>query len=176
MKKLLAGIIAAFLLNACATSAVEDKATAIYLVRHAEKANDGTKNPDLSARGLKRAQHLAMLMKDIPLTHIHSTPYKRTLQTAQPTFDQSGLKEITAYAGNDLEDVAQFIKMTGGTHLVVGHSNTTPALTHILSDIPISNIETIHEDQYDYLYFVTINADEVASLEMLPYQPDFSDD
>ncbi|WP_018995795.1 SixA phosphatase family protein [Hirschia maritima] len=158
---------------ACSTT-MKDQSTTIYLVRHAEKAYDGTKDPDLSPKGVIRAQHLAQMMKAVPLTHIHSTPYKRTRQTTNPTLKQSNIEAITPYSGSDLEDVAQFIKTTGGTHLVVGHSNTTPKLVALLSNQPVANALEIKENQFDLMFRVTINADGTANHELLPYDPNFT--
>lgn len=140
----------------------------MYLVRHAEKENDGTKDPSLSQQGQVRATYLAQLLNDVKLDAIYSTPYRRTTETAAPVFNQSGLDSLTSYAGNDLEDVAQKIHATQGTYLIVGHSNTTPQLVSILIQRDVAPLE---ESDFDRLYKVTLHSDGDTHLEMLPYTP-----
>ncbi|GAI92910.1 unnamed protein product, partial [marine sediment metagenome] len=52
--------------------------TTIFLVRHAEKAQDSTSDPPLTSEGKARAQELAYILKHVPLVAIYSTPYIRT--------------------------------------------------------------------------------------------------
>src|SRR5690606_37698994 len=61
---------------------VEDSGTTkIILVRHAEKENDGSKDPSLSAEGQKRAEKLNEFLSDTKIDGLYATPYKRTLET-----------------------------------------------------------------------------------------------
>ncbi|MFC7291489.1 SixA phosphatase family protein [Hirschia litorea] len=168
MKKFLFGIAIALFLNACATNTPADNITTVYLVRHAEKENDGTKDPSLSQQGQVRATYLAQLLNDVKLDAIYSTPYRRTTETAAPVLTQSGLDSLTSYAGNDLEDVAQKIHAKQGTYLIVGHSNTTPQLVSILIQRDVAPLE---ESDFDRLYKVTLHSDGDTHLEMLPYTP-----
>ncbi|MFK8013126.1 MAG: histidine phosphatase family protein [Marinicellaceae bacterium] len=127
--------------------------TTIYLVRHAEKIiEEGIKDPDLTAIGLFRAQNIAKQLSSVGVTKIFSTATKRTMQTAQPLADYQGIK-ISQYDAKDLEKFAQELKQFEGVALVVGHSNTTPQLTQLLSNKEINAIE---EDEYDNLYQVII--------------------
>src|SRR5690606_4895518 len=58
--------------------------TKVILVRHAEKAEDGTKNPSLSEVGKNRAKRLAEMLKDLKIDEGYATPYKRTNETITP--------------------------------------------------------------------------------------------
>ena len=60
-------------------------APVVFIVRHAEKASTGGKDPDLSVQGQKRADALAHILKDSQITSIFVTEFKRTQETAAPT-------------------------------------------------------------------------------------------
>ena len=141
--------------------------TTIYLVRHAEKIIEkDNKDPELTQIGLFRAQNIAKLLSSAGVTQIFSTHYKRTMQTAQPLADYQSI-EISQYDPSKLEEFAQKLKQIDGTVLVVGHSNTTPQLTHLLSDQEINNIT---EEEYDNVYqvIITENTTIVNRLKSIP--------
>jgi 2,3-bisphosphoglycerate-dependent phosphoglycerate mutase len=99
--------------------------TTFILVRHAEKGNDGTKDPDLNEAGRMRAQALAKLMQATKVDAIYSTPYKRTRNTVTPLATAKGF-DVLEY--NKIEEMDLFLKKySGGTVIVCGHSNTVPA-------------------------------------------------
>ena len=60
-------------------------APVVFIVRHAEKASTGGKDPDLSVEGQKRADALAQILKDSKITSVFVTEFKRTQETAAPT-------------------------------------------------------------------------------------------
>ena len=61
-----------------------------------------------------------------------------------------------------LLDLADTIKARGGRHLVVGHSNTTPAMVEILGGDSGSPI--VEEYEYDRLYVVSITGNKVNTV------------
>lgn len=129
----------------------------IYLVRHAEKQADGTKDPSLTKAGEQRALNLVERLKTKNIRVIYSTDYKRTMETARPLSKATAL-EIQKYNPGDLAAFAKQLKSETGNTLVVGHSNTTPELASLLSgqkQVPMD--ETI----YDGLYIVQIEKDKV---------------
>ena len=153
------------LFGACTTgqaNSVGDDAAAgaqsIFLVRHAEKMTG--ENPSLTDAGKIRAEALAARLADAGITHIYSTNTKRTLETAAPISDRTGL-EIALYDAEDLEAFADSLAATSGVHLVVGHSNTTPQLSAALGGDPGSEIDETSE--YDRLYVITYTAGDVSS-------------
>jgi len=135
-------------------------ATVVYLVRHAERHEDGTNDPPLSQIGWQRAALLAETLRDAELTHIHTTDFKRTRATGGPTADRSGL-DMTSYDPRDLAGFAQRLRTTPGRHLVLGHSNTTPDLVAALGGDPGTPIA---EMEYDRLYVVTLTDDGVSTV------------
>lgn len=131
----------------------------IYLVRHAEKMKDHD-NPSLSPAGDARAKSLSQVLATEQVDAIHSTAYKRTIETALPTADRLGLA-IQSYDPRQLEQFAQTIRTASdGNLLVVGHSNTTPALVnHLLGHDKFSQLD---ESRYGDLYVVSLYPDSTA--------------
>jgi phosphohistidine phosphatase SixA len=143
-----------------APSVAAQEDVVVYLVRHAERAEDGTDDPPISESGIERAQLLAEMLKDAGITHIHSTHYKRTLQTGAPLSEAIGL-EAASYDPRDLDGLAAHLRATSGRHLVLGHSNTTPDLVQALGGDPGGPIE---EFEYDRLYVVVVGGADVSTI------------
>ncbi len=146
-----------------------DGSSIVYLVRHAEKATDGDlSDPLLSAPGVVRANLVADMLVDIPLTTVYSTSFFRTVDTASPTAGMHGLP-ITDYDPRSRGAMAELVvtlRTTPGHHLVVGHSNTTPDLVEALGGDQVSAID---EAEYDRLYIVVIGPDGSVSSSMLRF-------
>jgi phosphohistidine phosphatase SixA len=153
------------LLPASTQRAAAQSETLVFLVRHGERADDGpeenrmamdpqmAEDPPLSTAGRDRAVLLAELLSDAGITHIHSTDYRRTRETAEPTARGTGI-EIALYDASDLEGFAKKLSSMPGRHLVVGHSNTTPGLVRALGGDPGLPIESL---EYDRLYLVSVS-------------------
>jgi broad specificity phosphatase PhoE len=139
--------------------------TLVFLVRHAEKSGQGS-DPELSLPGRQRAGLLAAMLKDAGVQHVHSTEYRRTLQTATPVARQHQL-ELQLYDPAQLHQLADRLLGEGGVHLVVGHSNTTPRLVQQLGGEPGPPIN--EPTEYDRLYLLTISADGTVHSVMLRY-------
>ncbi len=148
-------IMKTFLLLIILFSSMAYAQTTIYLVRHAEK--QAAANPSLTAIGAFRAQNIAKQLASVGITHIFSTDYKRTQQTAKPLADFLNLP-IQSYDPRDLTAFAEQLKRLKGSVLVVGHSNTTPELTALLSQ---QKVDAIKENEYDNLYQVIIDGDKI---------------
>ena len=131
----------------------------IYLVRHAEKAKDGTKDPELTEIGNQRARSIAEMLKDQALKYVYSTDYKRTQQTAKPTAKHHKL-EISSYNPRELAKFAETVKSMQGDMLIVGHSNTTPALVHYLGGDANGPID---DSEYDRIYHLRIANGKVTT-------------
>ncbi len=145
---LLAALTAADL----APVAAQSEPTMVFLVRHAERAEDGTNDPPISGAGEARAALVAEMLRDAGVTHVHSTNTRRTRTTAAPAAASAGVA-VGLYDPRDLSGFADHLRATPGRHLVVGHSNTTPQLVAALGGEPGSPIEEL---EYDRLYIVTL--------------------
>ncbi|MDT8341322.1 MAG: histidine phosphatase family protein [Longimicrobiales bacterium] len=130
------------------------EASLIYLVRHAERAQDDPRDPRLAPAGEARAEELARVLAGAPLTGVFSTDLRRTRATARPVAAAHGL-EVEVYDSRPagLAALAAELRARPGHHLVVGHSNTTPELVGLLGGDPGPPIP---ESEYDRLYVVLV--------------------
>ncbi len=135
--------------------------TTVIFVRHAEKAAEPADNPGLTDAGKRRAAELARQLVDadvvpgLGVDAVFSTPYRRTEETAKPVADALGLT-INAY---DAADTERFIEelvreYKGKIILVVGHSNTVPAMIGNMG--ASKKVPPIAENEYDNIYLVSI--------------------
>lgn len=158
-------------------AAVPETAPAIvYLVRHAEKEAEPAADPPLTEEGQARARALAHVLSDAGLTRIWSSDYVRTRDTAAPVAEAAGL-EVQLYDPSNLPFFATALREEirtaeqeerGGQRiLVVGHSNTTPALAALLGGEPG---EPIYEPtEYDRLYVLVIGPDGATTTTLLRF-------
>lgn len=140
--------------------------TVVYLSRHAEKQDTKIKDPELSAKGEKTAKRLANYLKNINLDMIYSTPYKRTRNTATAVASQQ--EKLVTELFLPAHEMARLIREmhTGQNILVVGHSNTTPAL---INQLGVNDKIEIAEDEYGELFIVTINKGGIVSFKRVMY-------
>ncbi len=113
------------------TTSEEKKVTTYYLIRHAEKdrSDPENKDPMLTKKGEERAQLWVRYFDTIALDAVYSTKYLRTVMTATPTAE-SKILDVLPYDPQQLYDTS-FVQATHKQKvLVVGHSNTTPALVN----------------------------------------------
>jgi len=141
----------------------------VFLVRHAEKVENGH-DPKLSSTGRRRAVELVRTLRDSGLQYVYSTDFIRTRKTAAPTAKALGLK-VELYEHSQLAALVERMRRLGGRHLVVGHSNSTPAVVELLGGNPGDPIEETSE--YDRLYIVTVGSDGSASTVLLRYGEPF---
>ena len=143
-----------------------ETATTLFLLRHAEKGDDDPRNPSLSEAGKARAARLAEILADVQLKTIYTTAYKRTEQTIADVADQHQITPAT-YDPAALLDLVRTLREQPGQHLIVGHSNTTPALIRMLGLDPGQPFREAGE--FDRLYIVTLQPDGTGSLSLLRY-------
>lgn len=105
--------------------------TTYYLIRHAEKEriDPSNRDPHLTEAGQDRAENWQKVFEEVPFDIVYSTPYHRTRETAQPTASAKQLA-VESYDPRNLYDSLFKEKNEGKIVLVVGHSNTTPALAN----------------------------------------------
>lgn len=128
--------------------------SAIYLVRHGEKAAVG-QDPELTPRGQERARQLAAILHRAGITAIFSTPTLRTQQTAAPLAQQTGLS-VQLYDPRAPKALVEKVRALSGAVVVVGHSNTLPELVRLFGGAPGSDIR---DDEFDRLYQLLPGAD-----------------
>jgi 2,3-bisphosphoglycerate-dependent phosphoglycerate mutase len=124
--------------------------TTIVVIRHAEKELDSIEDPPLSSAGEARAAMLARMLGDPePLGRIdaiYSTPLRRSRSTAEPLAVRLRLEIQNTGAANPRQIAAKVLAEHRGQRvLIVGHSNTVPAIVAALSGgravAPMSELE-----------------------------------
>ena len=127
-------------------------AVVVFIVRHAEKASTGGKDPGLSLQGQKRADALAQILKDSQITSVFVTEFNRTQETAAPTAAAAHVSPIVIPA-NDIGALVEKLRALDGNALVVGHGNTIPDL---LKALGIATPVSIPEDDYTEIFAVLV--------------------
>lgn len=133
-------------------------AQTVILVRHAEKM-DASADPALSEAGAARAQALAAVTAQAGLTHVYSTPLQRTRSTAAPAAEAAGLGiEALDLSGGGAAHIARAAGILRGLDdddvvLVVGHSNTVPAIARALG---VAEVADMSDCEYDRLIVIEL--------------------
>lgn len=146
-------------MSACSTSPTAEPAGATFVVvRHAEKADDGSKDPPLTGAGEERARQLAASLADAPVVAVYSTHLRRTTRTAEPTARLHGLPVTTYDPAEPAVDLAARLRSAheAGTVLVVGHSNTAPAIASALCECEVPPMD---EQEYGRMLTISPGAD-----------------
>jgi broad specificity phosphatase PhoE len=135
----------------CALDAPAAAQEAIFLVRHAERA-DQTTDSQLSAEGELRAIKLAEWLKSAGITHVFTTDLRRTADTAAPFASgrQLALQQLPAA---DTDSLVRRVRALGpgDRALIIGHSNTLPVL---LTRFGVSETVTLADTDYDNIFVV----------------------
>ena len=152
MKRLVCGLcVIVWLLETAAAQST------IFLVRHAEKGRENAAdpgNPGLSDVGLARAESLRRILKDAGITVVFATEFKRTQETAAVVAKTAGIP-LTVLPAKDTPALIAKLKEMRGRALVVGHSNTIPA---VIKELGGGAEVTIEETAYDDLFVIITGA------------------
>lgn len=149
------------------TAAQKDSITRVFIIRHAEKADDGSKDPPLSEQGKNRAAALAKALSKIPVHSIYSTPYKRTRETVGILSIQSGVP-IDSYKPMDMDTVAALIGNNKGKNLVfAGHSNTVPLILNRLTQS--TQYKDLAESEFDNIWILLLKEGRLINVVHLTY-------
>jgi broad specificity phosphatase PhoE len=127
----------------CASASAQ---TTFILIRHAEKDN-AANDPGLSKEGEERAQSLIKMFEQQKIDAIYSTNFNRTKNTVKPLADAQG---ITIQVYEKEPDVS---KITSGTVVICGHSNTIPALANKL--LGTDEFKTFGDSDYHNMLIIS---------------------
>jgi broad specificity phosphatase PhoE len=156
-----------------AVLAAPPAATTVVLVRHAEKALDQGNDPHLTDVGVARAKALAAALESAPVDAIFTTNWLRTKETAAPLASARKIEvqqlpdapaDTNAYATALAKVIAT--RYAGKGVVVVGHSNTIPAIVEALSG---RKMAAIGDSEYDHLYIVTLAPGAAPSVIVAQY-------
>lgn len=142
----------------------------VVVVRHAEKANDHPRDPGLSVAGQARAHALDELLKHEPVVAVYATQYRRTQLTAAAVAGRRSLPVRVRAGGESAASLAGRIRAehAAGTVLVVGHSNTVPAL---VAELAGESVAAIGEDEFDRYYIISLPPIGPPRLQAGTYPP-----
>ena len=151
----------------CSAAYAKQKMTTILLVRHAEKLTTPADDPILSPVGVSRAQQLIRMFEGSGLNAIYTSQYARTKLTAEPLAKRLRIpiETVDAKTSNKLVD-SILSKYSGGTVLVVGHSNTLP---EIIESLGAGKIQEIGDLDYDNMYIVTVSGNGIAKVVRMKF-------
>jgi 2,3-bisphosphoglycerate-dependent phosphoglycerate mutase len=139
--------------------------TTIVVMRHAEKESGKDPDPELSPEGKKRAAQLAYLFKDMPVTRLLATPFKRTQHTLANLSSDKGVM-IESYEPSKITDLVNNLKqLSGETIVIAGHANTAPDLVNQLLNEKKYN--QLSENEFGKIWIVTLDSGKALSCILL---------
>ena len=177
-RRLLLLSIALLLVSQLAFAQTAEPVTTVFLIRHAERAEEPRQDPPLTEKGAARSEALARLLSAAGIKAIFTSQFARTKLTAEPLAKQLGLtptalnlklnpsnpRQIAEESTK--ETVEKIMAHAGGSVLVVGHSNSIPDVITLLgADVT----PTIDETKFDNLFIVTVYAKGKAKVTHLKY-------
>ncbi|MCH8535487.1 MAG: histidine phosphatase family protein [Flavobacteriaceae bacterium] len=120
----------------------EYKPTTYYFIRHAEKDVNVEENPQLTFKGIKRANYWGEFFKDKELNSFYTTKFTRNYQTLIPVLHHYKGEPTVYEPKADSLFSKEFWQNTYGKNVVVvGHNNTTPAFVN----------EILRQEKYDII-------------------------
>ncbi len=161
-----------------ATTQDDFKVTTVFLIRHADRADEPRQDPPLNDKGVSRSNELARLLGNSGVKAIYTSQFLRTKQTAEPL---AGLLNLTVTPmtlksnptnprliseQSTTEMTNKILERPGETSLVIGHSNSIPEVIKMLGG---DMVPVIDEKKFDDLFVVTIYARGKAKVLHMKY-------
>jgi broad specificity phosphatase PhoE len=167
--RIILGVVAVYLAMGMAMAAHAQKL--VFVVRHAERADSGATqmqaqtDPPLSAAGEARASKLAKMLVDAGIQAIYATEYRRTQDTAKPLAAKVGLT-IRQYPSKSTPELIAALRKEAANDivLIVGHSNTVPAILKALGGPDVA----IADDEYDNLFVLVPATGAMTRIRFAP--------
>lgn len=130
----------------------------VVLVRHAERSDAPAGDVTLSEAGQLRAEELVAALAETRIDTVVTTQFRRTRDTAAPLARLLKLTPTVVEAGRDtaahVKAVVAAIKAGGSAVLVVGHSNTVPAIIGALGG---PAMQELCEFEYSNLFTLALS-------------------
>jgi 2,3-bisphosphoglycerate-dependent phosphoglycerate mutase len=139
----------------------------IVLVRHAEKADATSQDPELSAEGKERAQRLIKRAGKYRPKEFYSTDFKRTRDTLAPLAAKRNIK-IQTYDPRKAKELAESILKSPNKRIIVsGHSNTIPGLANLIARKEV--FKNLDDSEYSLLWVIRIKKGKLQRVELFEY-------
>jgi 2,3-bisphosphoglycerate-dependent phosphoglycerate mutase len=153
------------LMAASANVFAQDKT--IILVRHAEKVDATSQDPELSAEGKQRAERLIKTIGKYKPGAFYSTNFKRTRGTLAPLAAKRK-KTVEVYdPRKSSELVDSIMKSKIKRHIVAGHSNSVPGLANLIAKKDI--FKNLDESEYGVIWIIRMKNGQIAKTEIVQY-------
>ena len=151
MRRPTIGCIVSLTFSLLAAPCLAQAQQVVFLVRHGEQAS-GSDDPPLTEVGQRRARALVALLKDVGLTAIYVSQWRRTMQTAQPVAQALQL-EPACVPARDIDGLLERLRtqQAQGRVLIVSHSLTIP---HVLKAFGYPEEVVIEKEEYDRLFVI----------------------
>ena len=147
------------------TVAAQDKT--IILVRHAEKADATSQDPELSAEGKQRAERLVKVAGKYKPGAFYTTNFKRTRETLTPLATKRKKQVETYDPRNQQALVDSIMKSPFKRHIVAGHSNSVPGLANLIAKKDV--FKNLDESEYGIIWVIRIKDGKVRKTEVITY-------
>ena len=153
------------LFGSFAATAAQDKT--IILVRHAEKADATSQDPELSAEGKQRAERLVKVAGKYKPGAFYSTDFKRTRDTLAPLASKRK-QQVAIYDARKPAELLDLItKSKVKRHIVAGHSNTVPGLANFIAKKDV--FKNLDDPEYGVMWVIRMKNGQVVKTEVIPY-------
>ncbi len=141
-----------------AESRTAPQSITVFLVRHAEKVRgpDVGRDPMLTEAGRARAQALAHTLAHADIDAIYTTEWRRTIETGARLAQTLDIESKVIRADQRFIDKMRriLLEQKGRRVVVVGHSDTTPALARALG---AEEAPDIADNDFDDIYQLVIS-------------------
>lgn len=147
----------------------------VILVRHGDTdSSNPVPDPELTERGVQRAEALASLLSAAGVTHLFSTEFVRTRTTLDPLAKRTGV-EVEVIPAREGARQLQLLRAlpAGSVAVVAGHSNTVPGMARALGTQPLGLEqherygEILPHDAFDRAYVITLPVSESAGPKLV---------
>jgi phosphohistidine phosphatase SixA len=138
----------------------------VLFVRHADIDLPAmSRDPVLNAAGRQRTEELARVVGAAQIASVSTSELQRTKLTAAPLAARLGLLPSEVAPPEEFARQVHAGEL-GAVSLVVGHSNTIPAM---MAALGVSTPPTIGEREFDNLFLVMVASDGEVPLLALKY-------
>ena len=139
----------------------------IVLVRHAEKADATSQDPELSADGKERAQRLIKRAGKFRPKEFYSTDFKRTCDTVAPLAAKRN-KQVQIYDPRKATELVDKIMKSPNKRIIVsGHSNTIPGLANLIAKKEV--FKNLDDSEYSVIWVIRMKNGKFQKIELLEY-------
>ncbi len=160
-------LIALTLAIMCVSQATQAQTKTIILVRHAEKADATSQDPELSAEGKLRAERLVKVGGKYKPGAFYSTNFKRTRDTLAPLAAKRK-QQVAIYDPRKPAELLDLItKSKIKRHIVAGHSNSVPGLANFIAKKDV--FKNLDESEYGVIWIIRMKNGQIVRTEVLSY-------